>query len=400
MTEKKVLPVLEKTIAFKDADNVRAAGLYPYFRPIQSDQDTEVLLGGKKVLMFGSNSYLGLTCHPKVKESAINAIKKYGTGCGGSPFLNGTLDIHLECEEKLAKFMGKEAVLLFSTGMQANLGAISAMTNRDEYLILDKFDHASIIDGSRLGIGRVNRFQHNDMGNLEHVLSKCTPGKGKLIVVDGVFSMHGDLAKLPEIIALADKYDAAIMVDEAHGLGVLGKRGAGTCEHFNVTERVDIIMGTFSKSLATVGGFIASNRKTIDYLKHHSRALIFSASIAPANVGAVIAALDILEAEPELLTALWNNTRRMSANLTGMGFRLGDTETPILPVLICDDMACFTMCRRLQEEGVFVNPVVSPAVEPGHALIRVSLMATHTFEQIDRACEKFKLIGKELGILT
>jgi 8-amino-7-oxononanoate synthase len=392
-------PLLEKAIEFKDAEQVRTLGLYPYFRPIESDQDTEVALGGKKVLMFGSNSYLGLTCHPKVKEGAIRAIQKYGTGCGGSRFLNGTLDIHVECEERLARFVHKDAALLYATGMQANIGTISAITKRDEYVILDKLDHASIIDGARLGFGRVSRFQHNDLTSLERTLATCKPGKGKLIVVDGVFSMEGDIAPLPGIVDLADKYDAAVMVDEAHGIGVLGDHGRGTCSHFGVTDRVDLIMGTFSKSLATVGGFIAGDNATIDFLKHHSRALIFSASIAPANVGAVMAALDILESEPERIQRLWDNSRRMSSGLLSLGYDLGASQTPILPVYIGEDLTCFKMCRRLQDEGVFVNPVISPAVETGHSLLRVSLMATHTFEQIDRALDKFNVVGKKLGVI-
>jgi 8-amino-7-oxononanoate synthase len=391
--------LLKKAVDYKEPLKVRAMGLYPYFRPIESDQDTEVLLEGKKVLMFGSNSYLGLTSHPKVKESAIAAIRKYGTGCGGSRFLNGTLDLHIECEARLAKFVHKDAALLFATGMQANLGTISAMTKRDEYVILDKLDHASIIDGARLGFGRVSRFQHNDLASLEHALAACKPDKGKLIVVDGVFSMEGDIAPLPGIVDLADQFNATVMVDEAHGIGVLGDHGRGTCSHFGVTDRVALIMGTFSKSLATVGGFIAGDNATIDFLKHHSRALIFSASIAPANVGAVMAALDILESEPERIRHLWDNSRRMSSGLRAMGYDLGGSQTPILPVYIGDDLTCFKMCRMLQKEGVFVNPVVSPAVETGHSLLRVSLMATHTFVQIDRALEKFNTVGKRLGVI-
>lgn len=393
------LPWMDKAVEFTEAERVKALDLYPYFRPIQSDQDTEVLLDGKKVLMFGSNSYLGLTCHPKVKEGAISAIRKYGTGCGGSPFLNGTLDIHIECQERLAQFVHKEAALLFSTGMQANLGAISAMTGRDEYVILDKFNHASIVDGARLGLGRVTRFQHNNLESLDRALAGCNPERGKLIVVDGVFSMHGDIAPLPAIVDLAEKYDAGVMVDDAHGIGVLGEQGQGTCDHFGLTDRVDIIMGTFSKSLATVGGFIAADLTVIDYLKHHARALIFSASIAPANVGAVMAALDIINSEPERIEQLWANSKRMTGGLRSIGYNLGATETPILPVFIGDDLTCFKMCRMLQDEGVFVSPVISPAVEVGHSLMRVSLMATHTFPQIDRAIDKFRVVGKKLGII-
>jgi 8-amino-7-oxononanoate synthase len=394
-------PLLRKVVDYKDAEEVRAMDLYPYFRPIQSDQNTEVLLDGKKVLMFGSNSYLGLTCHPKVKEGAIKAIQKYGTGCGGSRFLNGTLDIHIECEEKIAEFMGKEGCLLFATGMQANLGGISALASgRNDHVLLDKFDHASILDGAKLGMGRVSRFQHNDLDSLKQHLTTLGPGKSTLIVVDGVFSMHGDIAPLPGIVKLAEEHGAALMVDEAHGIGVLGKQGRGTCDHFGVTDKVDLIMGTFSKSLATVGGFLAGDAAMMDYLKHNSRALIFSASIAPANVGAVLAALDIMKSEPERIQHLWDNTRRMKDGLIAAGFNVGPTETPILPVIIGDDLVCFKMCKMLQKLGVFVSPVVRPAVEPGHSLLRVSLMATHTYKQIDHALDLFQETGRKLGVLT
>ncbi len=403
MTTNKLLsPLIQKVADYNDPEVVRNLNLYPYFRPIESDQAAEVIIEGKKVLMFGSNSYLGLTSHPKVKEGAIAAIRKYGTGCGGSRFLNGTLDIHIECEAKIAKFVGKEGALLFATGMQANLGGISSLaTGRDDVVLLDKFDHASILDGARLGMGRVSRFQHNDLASLEALLAACKPERNKLIVVDGVFSMHGDIAPLPGIIDLAEKYGAAVMVDDAHGIGVLGDHGRGTCNHFGVTDRVDVIMGTFSKSLATVGGFLAGDAAMIDYLKHTSRALIFSASIAPANVGAVMAALDIIEAQPELIRQLWDNTARMRTGLLSMGYTfLGNPETPILPVFIGDDLICFNMCKSLQENGIFVNPVVSPAIEHGHALLRISLMATQTFAQIDRALEQMSIVGKKLGVIA
>jgi 8-amino-7-oxononanoate synthase len=394
-------PLLKKVVEYNDAELVRSMNLYPYFRPIQSDQNAEVLLDGKKVLMFGSNSYLGLTSHPKVKEAAIKAIQKYGTGCGGSRFLNGTLDIHIECEEKIAKYVRKEGALLFATGMQANLGGISALlAGRNDHVLLDKFDHASIIDGARLGMGRVSRFQHNDLDSLKQHLVAIGPDKNTLIVVDGVFSMHGDIAPLPGIVELAEEHGAALMVDEAHGIGVLGELGRGTCDHFGLTDKVDLIMGTFSKSLATVGGFLAGDAAMMDYLKHNSRALIFSASIPPANVAAVMAALDIIESEPERIKQLWDNTRRMKDGLIAMGYDLGVTETPILPVHIGEDLVCFNMCKILQENGVFVNPVVRPAVEPGHSLLRVSLMATHTFKQIDRALELFQQTGRKLGVLS
>ena len=393
-------PIRQRIVDFKEAERVRASGLYPYFRPITSAQDTEVVLEGQKVLMFGSNSYMGLTNHPKVKEAALAAVKKYGTGCAGSRFLNGTLDLHLECEAKLAQFVGKEGALLYSTGFQVNQGVIACLLGRSDCVILDKSDHASIVEGANLSLGKVARFRHNDVAGLRHVLEHNAGNGGKLIVVDGVYSMEGDIAPLPEIVALAEEFDALVMVDDAHGIGVLGPQGRGTCAHFGLTDKVDLIMGTFSKSLASLGGFIAAEAVTIDYLKHHSRALIFSASLPPANVAAVIAAVDIILAEPERIKQLWDNTRRMSDGLRALGFNIGHSATPIIPVCIGDDFMCFKVCRMLQEAGVFVNPVVSPAVEPGNALIRVSLMATHTFAQIDVALEKFAGVGRALGLIS
>ena len=391
--------IREKILRFKKAERLLSQGLYPYFRPIQSEQDTEVVVAGRILLMFGSNSYLGLTNHPKVKEAAAKALQKYGTGCAGSRFLNGTLDIHLECESMLADFVGKEAALLYSTGFQVNQGVISTLVGRQDFVLLDKLDHASIVDGARLSFGKTLRFRHNDMKELAEILSRLSHHKGKLIVADGVFSMDGDIFNLPAAVQLAERHNAMIMIDDAHGIGVMGKRGRGTVSHFGLTDKVDLIMGTFSKSLASLGGFIASDRITIDYLKHNSRALIFSASPAPANVAAVMAALDVLQSEPERLDQLWANTRRMTNGLKSMGYNLGNTETPILPVMIGDDQKCLQMCLSLQEEGVFVNPVVYPGVEIGNALLRVSLMATHSFSQIDHVLEKFERLGKRLGLL-
>jgi 8-amino-7-oxononanoate synthase len=392
--------IRQKVLAYKGTDRIEAAGLYPYFRPILSAQGSEVMFGGRRTLMFGSNSYLGLTDHPKVKEAAMAAIERYGTGCAGSRFLNGTLDIHLACEEQLARFVGKEAALLYSTGFQVNQGVISCLVGHDDCVILDKLDHASIVDGARLSTGSLARFRHNDLASLAQALENGPPAGGKLIVVDGVFSMDGDLADLPGIVRLANQHGALVMVDDAHGLGVLGEQGRGTVAHFGLTDRVDFIMGTFSKSLASLGGFVAADAATIKYLKHNSRALIFSASMPPSNVAAVMAALDVIQAEPERLRALWANTHRMAGGLRGMGFSLGRSVTPILPVEIGDNLACFKACRLLQEEGVFVNPVVAPAVEAGHALLRVSLMATHTSDQIDIALEKFEKVGKALHLLA
>jgi 8-amino-7-oxononanoate synthase len=391
--------IRQKILNYRYADEVMALGLYPYFRPIESALGTEVFLDGRKVLMFGSNSYMGLTDHPKVKEAAIAAIRKYGTGCAGSRFLNGTLDIHLACEEKLAQFLKKEAVLLYSTGFQVSQGVISCLVGRNDVVFLDKLDHASIVDGARLSLGEVVRYKHNDMSSLEHALEDAGQVGGKMIVVDGVFSMDGDIANLPEIVSLADRHDALLMVDDAHGIGVLGEQGRGTASHFGLTDRVDLIMGTFSKSLASLGGFIAADAGVVHYLKHHSRALMFSASMSPPNVAAVMAALDIIQSEPERIRALQDNTRRMAAGFRNIGFPIEDSAIPILPVRIGDNLLCFKACRLLQDEGVFVNPIITPAVEPGHAMIRVSLMATHTFAQIDLALEKFQKVSRALNLL-
>lgn len=391
--------IRQKVRSYTGPDRIMAAGLYPYFRPITSAQGTEVMLDGRRVLMFGSNSYMGLTDHPKVKEAAEAAIRTYGTGCAGSRFLNGTLDIHLALEAKLAGFVHKEEALVYSTGFQVNQGVIACLVGRDDVVLLDKLDHASIVEGARLSGGSLVRFRHNDMSSLEKALEGCPPSAGTLIVVDGVFSMDGDVANLPAMVELATRFDALVMVDDAHGIGVLGDQGRGTAAHFGLTDRVDLIMGTFSKSLASLGGFVAADAATIKYLKHNSRALIFSASMPPSNAAAVMAALDIIQAEPDRIRALWANTHRMADGLRAMGYSLGRSTTPILPVEIGDHLACFKACRQLQDAGVFVNPVVAPAVEPGHALLRVSLMATHTFAQIDRALEQFEKIGRGLGLL-
>jgi len=373
-------------------------GLYPYFRTIESEQDTVVKINGKDVLMFGSNSYLGLTIHPKLKEATKQAVDKYGSGCAGSRFLNGTLDLHIELEEKLAKFVGMEGALVFSTGYQVNLGVVSSLLGRHDYLILDEYDHACIIDGARLSFAKVLKYKHNDMESLEKVLKKCDPDKIKLIVSDGVFSMEGHICKLPEMSQLAKKYDANIMIDDAHSLGVLGKNGRGTADHFGLTDDVDLIMGTFSKSLASIGGFIASDSHTINYLKHNARSLIFSASIAPANAASVVAALDLMESEPERIKKLWDNTHHALDLLKKAGFETGHTETPIIPIYVRDDFKTFMLTKRLLEEGVFVNPVVSPAVPSSSSLIRYSLMATHTFAQIEESVDKITKIAYEVGI--
>ena len=394
------MSILSERLAQYDVpQKAKAAGVYPYFRPISSDQDTVVQIDGKPVLMFGSNSYLGLTNHPKIKEGSIKAVEKYGTGCAGSRFLNGTLDIHIELEEKLAKLVGKEEALVYATGFTVNSGVVPCLGGREDYLLLDRLNHASIIEGSRLSMAKQFKYRHNDMEHLEKFLQQCEPDKIKLIVADGVFSMEGDVAKLPEMVDLAKKYNASIMIDEAHSLGVFGATGAGVCEHFGVQNDVELVMGTFSKSLATIGGFIASNKDVINYLKHNSRTLIFSASITPAAAGAVLAALEVMEEERWRQQALWDNTNRMLQAFKDKGFETGHTTTPIIPLYVRDNEKTFRLTRMLMDDGVFVNPVVSPAVPSQDTLIRISLMATHTFEQIDEAVEKITKNAKLLGII-
>ena len=387
-----------KIAEFQVANMLREKGLYPYFRPIESAQDTEVIIDNKRVLMFGSNSYLGLTNHPKIKEASKKAIDKYGTGCAGSRFLNGTLDIHIELENRLATYVGKEATVLLSTGYQVNLGVLSCITGRNDYLILDEYDHASIIDGSRLSFSKVIKYAHNDMADLHRKLSILPEEAVKVIAVDGIFSMEGDIVKLPEIVKLANEFGANIMVDDAHSLGVIGHKGAGTASHFNLTDEVDLIMGTFSKSLASLGGFIAADKDTIDYIKHRARSLMFSASMPPGSVASVIAALDIIESEPERIQKLWDNTNYAQKLLLDEGFDLGPTESPILPIYVRDNEKTFLVTKYLQAAGVFVNPVVSPAVPSDSSLLRFSLMATHTFAQIDEAVEKLAKAFKEVGV--
>jgi 8-amino-7-oxononanoate synthase len=393
------LALFDKVRNFRSAAQIRALGLYPYFRTISSAQDSEVIINGRKVLMLGSNSYLGLTNHPKIKEAAKAAIDRYGTGCAGSRFLNGSLDIHLELERALGRLVKKEAVLLYSTGFQVNHGVISTLVGKGDFVLADKSDHASIVEGCQVSLGKFLRFPHKDMAGLESRLETIDPEAGKLIVVDGVFSMEGDIIQLPELCRLANQYGAAVMVDDAHSIGVLGEKGAGTASHFGLTDQVQLIMGTFSKSLASLGGFIASDAATIDYLKHHSRPLIFSASMSPANAAAVMAALEIMLSEPERMAQLWRNTKRLKQGLLSLGYDLGNSATPILPVHCRDMMTAFKFCKRLDEEGVFVNPVVPPAVPPGQELMRVSLMATHTESQIDFALDKFAKVGRELGLV-
>ncbi len=391
--------LVEKLSQYDAPQRAKAAGIYPYFREIQSDQDTEVIINGRRVLMFGSNAYLGLTNHPKVKEAAIQAVKKYGTGMAGSRFLNGTLDIHVELERKIAQFLGKDDALTYSTGFQVNLGVVSCLTGREDYIIWDELDHASIIEGHRLSFSNKLKFKHNDMDSLEKQLQKCDADKIKFIVVDGVFSMEGDIANLPGIVELCKKYNANLMVDEAHGLGVLGKQGRGTCDHFGVIDDVDLIMGTFSKSLASIGGFIAGDEAVINYLRHNSRPYIFSASNTPAATAAASAAFDIMISEPERMENLWKLTRYALDGFRNMGCEIGHTSTPIIPLFIRDNDKTFAITTMLFEEGIFVNPVVSPAVAPTDTLIRFSLMATHTFEQLNCALEKIEQIFRKTGMI-
>lgn len=374
-------------------------GIYPYFRCIESCQNPVVVIEGREFIMMGSNNYLGLVSEPRVIEAAREAALKYGTGCAGSRLLNGTLDIHEELERRLAAFAMKEAALLYSTGYQANLGAIATLAGRADCVVLDKRNHASIVDAVQLSRAQAHRFRHNDMDHLGHVLEGIPEGTGALVVVDGVFSMEGDVAKLPEIVTHCERKSAVLMVDDAHGFGVLGDGGRGTCHHFGLTDKVDLIMGTFSKSLASIGGFVAADQDIVDYLRHHSRAMIFSASMPPASVASVLKALDIMETEPERIETLWKNTEYMRRGLIALGFDTGESTTPIIPLRVGEDLTSFRFCRLLHDEGVFVNPVPSLSVEPGNALIRISLMATHEKQHMDAALAKIEKVGKKLGLI-
>ena len=385
---------------YRAPQEAQAKGIYPYYKAIESEQSTVVKINGREVLMFGSNSYLGLANDPRLKEAAIEAIKKYGTSCSGSRFLNGTLDIHVTLEEKLAKLVGKEAAVCFSTGFQVNLGVVSALCGRNDYLLLDRLDHASIIEGSRLSFGKPLKYAHNDMASLEMRLQQCQPEAMKLIVTDGVFSMEGDIVPLPEMVALAEKYDADIMVDDAHALGVLGHQGRGTADHFGLTDKVDLIMGTFSKSFGSLGGFIASDSDTINFLKHNARSLIFSASMPPANVASVSKAIDIMLGEPERIQHLWDVSDYARKQFKERGFDTGRSETPIIPLFVRNSEKAFWICNRLLENGIFVTPVIAPAVPENDALIRFALMATHTYEQVDEALEKITRTFREAQIIT
>lgn len=394
--------IFDKCRAFTRADEVRAMGLYPYFKPIEENDGPVVTIEGRRIIMAGSNNYLGLTTHPKVKEAAIQAVKRYGTGCSGSRYLNGTLDLHNDLEARLAEFLGKEACLLFSTGYQTNQGVISTLVQKGEYVVTDKENHASIVAGTLItkGMqGEVIRYKHNDIRDLERVLGRVPIKSAKLVVTDGVFSMSGDIVDLPGLVAAARKRNARVMVDDAHGIGVLGKGGRGTVNHFGLDGEVDLIMGTFSKTFAALGGFVVAERSVIEYIKHHASALIFSASMTPASVAAVIAALEILQSEPERIERVHYNANKMRKGLAAMGFRIIPGETAVVPVVIGDDLKTFLFWRELFEAGVFVNAVISPAVPPGLQLLRTSYMATHEEEHLDQVLEVFQKVGRELGVI-
>lgn len=392
-------PLQAKLSQYQEPQKAKAAGVYPYFRAISSEQDPEVIIDGRKVLMFGSNCYSGLVNDPRIKEAAIEATRKYGTGCAGSPFLNGTLDLHKKLEARIAEYIGKEDVMIYSTGFGVNLGVVSTLTGKDDYILWDEQDHASIIEGRRLSFSKSLKYRHNDMESLEEQLRRCEPDRIKLIVTDGVFSMEGDVANLPAIVELAKKYNATVMVDEAHSIGVFGEGGRGVCNHFGVTDDVDLVMGTFSKSFASLGGFIATDKEITNFLRHHSRSYIFTASITPASTAAALKAIDLMISEPERQENLWKITNKALEGFRARGFEIGNTSTPIIPLYIRDNFKTFKITRDLLDEGIFVNPVVSPAVAPQDTLIRFSLMATHTEEQVDEALEKITKVFRANGVL-
>jgi 8-amino-7-oxononanoate synthase len=393
------MDIFEKCYNFTIAKEAIAAGIYPYFKPLTESEGTEAVFQGHRLIMCGSNNYLGLTTDPRVRQASIEAIQRFGTSCTGSRFLNGTLELHEQLEEELADFVGKEAALVFSTGMQVNLGTISGLVGRGDVAILDKDDHASILDGARLGFGEVKRFRHNNMEDLEHVLTSIPPGKGKLVVVDGLFSMEGDIAPLPELIPLCKKYGARLMVDDAHAIGVLGC-GRGTAHHFGMEAEVDLIMSTFSKSFASLGGFVAGDEPVIHYVKHHARSLIFSASIPPSNAASALASLEIMRKEPERIERLNQLAARMRTEYRRLGFDIGNSETPVVPIIIGDDALTLMTWKLLFEAGVFVNPVLTPAVPTGRQLLRTSYMATHTDEQLERVLKIFEQVGKQVGLIS
>ena len=392
------MDIFEKAYNYTVANEFKEAGLYPYFLAMEGNEGSEAIYQGRRIIMCGSNNYLGLTIHPKVREAAMNAVEQFGTSCTGSRFLNGTLEMHLELEHQLAEYIGKEAALVFSTGMQVNLGTVSAVVGKGDVVILDKDDHASIVDGARLSWGEIKRFRHNDLNDLERVLNLVGSDKKKLIVVDGLFSMEGDIAPLPDIVPLLKKHNARLMVDDAHGIGVLG-RGKGTAAHFGMTDDVDLIMGTFSKSFASLGGFIAGDKVVVDYIQHTARSLIFSASIPPSNAAAALAALKIMREEPERVDRLTEIGKKMRQGFSDLGFDIGNSESPVIPIIIGDDVKTFMFWRALLDAGVYVNAIISPATPPGRQLLRTSYMAIHTDDQLDRVLDTFARVGKEFGVI-
>ena len=392
------MDIFKKCYSYNTAKEAREKGIYPYFIALSENEGTEVIYEGKRMIMCGSNNYLGLTTHPAVRKAAVDAIERFGTSCTGSRFLNGTLKMHEQLEEELAEWVGKEASLVFSTGMQVNLGTISSLGGRGDRIILDKEDHASIVDGAFLSPAKIDRFKHNDMEHLEKVLSTLPEDCGKLMVVDGLFSMEGDLAPLDKIIPLVKKYGVRLMVDDAHGIGVTGK-GRGTAAHFGLTDEVDLIMSTFSKSFASLGGFVAGEKDVVEYIKHHARSLIFSASIPPANTAAALAALKVMREEPERNERLTQIAEKMRKGYQELGFDTGESVTPVIPIIIGDDERTFMTWKLLFDNGVFVNPVISPAVSPGRQLLRTSYMATHTDKQLDEVLNIFEKVGKQVGLI-
>ena len=392
------MDIFDKAFNYTAAREMQALGLYPYFLPLEDTEGTEVVIDGRRILMIGSNNYLGLTTDPRVRKAAIDAVARYGTSCTGSRFLNGTLALHKEAEVRLAKYVGKEAALVFSTGYQVNLGVISCLVGRGDVVVADKDDHASIVDGCMLALGEMRRFSHNDLDHLDRVLAKLEPEIGRMVVVDGVYSMGGDLAPLPELVEICKRHSARLMVDDAHSIGVMG-RGRGTAAHYGVTDQVDLIMGTFSKSFASLGGFIAGDESVIHFIQHNARSLIFSASMPASNVAAVLAALDIMENEPELVDRLWQVTERMRTGLKALGFRMGPSCTPIIPIIIGEMEKTFLAWKMCFEAGLYTNAVVAPAVPPDQCMLRTSYMATHTDEEIDRALSILGEVGRKLALI-
>jgi 8-amino-7-oxononanoate synthase len=393
------MSLFEKCYRFTKAREIQASGYYPYFVPIEASYDTEVLIRGERKVMVGSNNYLGLTHHPHVLSAAEAALKRYGSGCTGSRFLNGTLDLHERLEERLARFLNQEAALVFSTGYQSNLGVLATLIGRDDHIFSDKLNHASIVDGARLAFGTVHRFPHGDLRILERELARTPSEAGKLIVTDGIFSMEGNIVDLPGLIALAEFYGAEVLVDDAHSIGVLGEHGGGTAQHFHLEDRVSLIMATFSKSFGSIGGVVAGPEDVIHYLKHHARSLIFSASMPPASIATVLAALDVVESEPQRREQLWHNTRRMQDGLRSLGYDIGRSETPIVPVAVGDLERMFVFWKQLFDAGVFTNPVTPPAVPENSCRLRISLMATHTDEHIDFVLDAFAAVGRKMAVI-